>query len=166
MHPRGKVASLSRLPIPALARVQPPMSRPWQYCAGHAFGHRRASVAWSARAVRPAAASARALVLQSLGASAKNCNVLEPWQSSSGRASLIASPPELIGRSVSSKVGAMRSSPNSNTNHRVSIRLHRAALQSGCASGSLALCSLPVGCFGTRGRPNPSFKRTRLRRSA
>ena len=82
------------------------MSGLLQHCIVRAFGQRRASVAWSARAVRPAAASARAPVFQGLGASAENCNVVEPWQSSCGLALLIAGAPELIGRSVSSKVGA------------------------------------------------------------
>ena len=150
----------------ALLRAGPTMSRLWPHCAAFSFGHRRASVAWSARAVRPAAASARASVFRGLGASADNCNVLEPWRSSSGRVSLVTVAPELISRSVSRKVAAMRSSPNSNTNHKVSMRQCRAVWQPSCSSGSVSGFTLPVGGFGSRVGPNPSFKRTRLRRSA
>ena len=142
------------------------MSLLWQHCVAHAFGLRRASVASFARAVRPTAASTRAKVFQGLGTAAENRNGLEPWRLFRGRASLVTVAPELIGRSVSRMVAAMRSSPNSNTKRKVSIRQRRAVWQPGCSFGSVSGFALPVGAFGSRVGPNPSFKRTRLRRSA
>ena len=146
----------------------PTMNRLWQHCAALAFGQRRASVASSARAVRPAtlAASARASVFQGLGRSAQNCNVLEPWWSSTSRVSLVTVAPELIARPVSRKVDAMRPSPNPRAESEVSIGLRRTALQPGCAFVSVGARPLPVAVFGTRGGPNPSFKRTGLRPAA
>ena len=143
------------------------MSRLWQHCAALAFGQRRASVVPSARTVRPASltASARAPVFQGLGRAAQNCNVLEPWRSSGGSVSLVVAP-ELIARSVSRKVGAMRPSPNLKAESNVSIGLRRTAFQPGCAFVSVSAHPLPVAGFGTRGGPNPSFKRTCLRQAA
>jgi len=144
------------------------MNRSWQPCVALAFGHRRASGASSAWAVRPAslAASARAPVFQGLGASAQNCNILEPLRSFSGQVSHVTVAPELIARSVSRKVGAMRPSPNPKPECKVSIGLRRAAFQPGCAFVSVSARPLPVVAFGTRGGPNPSFKRTCLRQAA
>ena len=144
------------------------MNRSWQPCAALAFGHRRASVASTAWAVRPAslAASARVPVFQSLGASAQNCNILEPLRSLGDRVSHVTVAPELIARFVSRKVGAMRPSPNSNTNQKVSIRPGRAMWQASCSFGSVSGVALPVGAFGLRAGPNPSFKRTCLRQAA
>ena len=144
------------------------MNRLGQHGTALAFGNCRASVVSSAWAVRPAslAASARASAFQGLGAYAQNCNVLQPWWSSGGRVSLVVVAPELIARSVSRKVGAMRSSPNSNTNQKISIRPGRAVWQASCSFGSLSGVALPVGAFGLRAGPNPSFKRTCLRHTA
>ena len=147
-------------------KAGPTVSCLWPYCAAFASGHRRASVAWSARAVRPAAASARAPVFQAFCDPALPSEVCPPLRTLSRRASAVTVASELMGRLVSREVGAVRPRPNPNTNQKVSTRLRRAALLSGCAFGSLALRSLPVGRFGTRGRPNPSFKRTCLRQAA
>ena len=144
------------------------MSCLWQHCAALAYGQRRASVVPSAWAVRPAslAASARAPVFQGLGRPAQNCNVLEPWRSSDGRVSLVIVAPELIARSVSRKVDAMRPRPNPNTRQKVSTCVRRASSLPGCAFVSVGARPLPVAGFGTRGGPNPSFKRTCLRQAA
>ena len=163
---RSASASVSRPKIPALPQSHPPMSRPWQHCAGHTLGHRRASVAWSARAVRPSAASARATVFQGFCAPALPGKVSALLSAFSRRASPVIGAPELISLLVSRKVGAMRPIPNPNTRYKVSTRVRCAAVQPGCAFGSVSARPLPVAGFGIRGRPNPSFKRTRLRRSA
>ena len=144
------------------------MGRLWQHCAAHAFGQRRASVLSSARAVRPAslAASGRASVFQGFCDPALPGEVCAPLSALSRRASPVVVAPELIGRLVSRKVGAMRPSPNPSTRQKVSTLLRRAAVQPGCAFGSVSACPLPVAGFGTRGRPNRSFKRTCLRPAA
>ena len=149
-------------------KAGPTMNRSWRPCVALAFGHRRASDASSAWAVRPAslAASARAPVFQGLGASAQNCNILEPLRSFSGQVSHVTVAPELIARSVSRKVGAMRPSPNPKPESKVAMGLRRATFQPSCVFVSVGAHPLPVIDFGTRGGPNPSFKRTRLRRSA
>ena len=143
------------------------MSRLWQHCIALAFGPRRASVVSSAWAVRPAslAASARALVFQVLGASAQKCNILEPLRSFSGQVSHVTVAPELVARSVSRMVGAMRP-PNPKAESKVSIGLRRASFQPSCAFVIVGARPLPFTGFGTRGGPNPSFKRTGLRPAA
>jgi len=144
------------------------MSRLWQHFTALAFDHRRASVVSSAWAVRPAslAASARASVFQGLGASAKNCNILEPSRPLDDRASPVAVAPELIDRLVSSKVDTMHPSPNLKAKPKVSIGSRYAAFKPGYAFVSVSALPLPVAGFGTRGRPNHSFKRTGLRPAA
>jgi len=144
------------------------MSPLWQHCVGHAFGHRRASVISSARAVRPAslAASARASVLQGFCDPALPGKVSAPLSALSRRASAVGVGPELIGGLVSRKVSAMRPSPNPNTRQKVSTRQRRAFGLPSCAFGSVGARPLPVAGFGTRSRPNPSFKRTCLRHAA
>ena len=144
------------------------MNRLWQHCIAFAFGQRRASVLSSAWAVRPAslAASARTSVFQGLFDPALPGKVCVPLSVLSRRASPVGVAPELIGRLVSRKVGSMRPSPNPNTRQKVSTRQRRAFGLPSYAFGSVSARPLPVAGFGTRGRPNPSFKRTRLRRSA
>ena len=168
MHSHGKVASLSRSQMAASTRPQSPTSRVWQHCAVPAFGHRRASVARSARAVRPAplAASARASVFQAFCAPAMPGKVSTPLRALSPRALLVVVAPELIGLLVSRKVSVMRPSPNLNTSHKVSTRLRCTAVLPSCAFVSVSARPLPVAGFGTRGGPNPSFKRTCLRHAA
>ena len=144
------------------------MNRLWQPRTALAFSQRRASVLSSAWAVRPAslAASARASVFQGFCDPALPGKVGAPLSALSRRASPVVVAPELIGRLVSRKVGGMRPSNNPNTRQKVSTRLRRAAVQPGCAFVSVSARPLPVAGFGTRGGPNPSFKRTCLRQSA
>ena len=163
---RSMAASVSRPQMPALPRTHPPMSRFWRHRAAHAFDHRRASVARSARAVRPLAASARDPVFQALCAPALPGKVGTPLRALSRRTSSAAAASELIGRLVSRKVRAMRPRPNPNTNQKVSTHLRRALSLPSCAFGSVSARPLPVVGFGTRGGPNHSFKRTCLRHAA
>jgi hypothetical protein len=111
------------------------MSCLWPHCAAFAFGHRRATAAWFARAVRPEAASARAPVFQAFCAPALPSKVSPPLRALSRRASSVTVASELIGGLVSRKVSAMRPRPNASTNHKVSTGLRRAALLSGGAFG-------------------------------
>jgi len=152
------------MPVPPPA--YPPMSRLWQHYTRHAFVHRRASAAWSARAVRPAAASARAPVFQGVCAPALPGKVGPPPRAPGRRATAVTVASELIGTRVSRKVDAMRPSPNPNTRQKVSTRLPPAFGLPSCAFGSVGARPLPVAGFSTRGRPNPSFKRTCLRPAA
>ena len=144
------------------------MSRLWLPCTALTFGHRRASVAWSARAVRPAslAAGARPSVFQGFCDPARPGKVSAPLSAFSRQASPVVVAPELIGGLVSRKVEAMRLSPNSNTRRKVSTRLRLAFGLPSCAFVSVGARPLPVAGFGTQGRPNPSFKRTCLRQAA
>ena len=143
------------------------MSPLWQHSDAHAFSRRRVSVLSSAWAVRPAslAASVRASV-------SRLCDPSLPGRSmctaerTSRRASPVGVAPELIGGLVSRKVDAMRQSPNSNTRQKVFTRLRLAFGLPSCAFGSASARPLPVAGFGTRGRPNPSFKRTCLQHAA
>ena len=165
---RSVVASVPRPQMPAMPRSHPPMNRFWRHCAVRAHGHRRASVTSSARAARPAslAASARPPVFQGFCAPALPGEVCAPLHTIYRRASLVVVVPELIGLLVSRKVGAMRPSPNPTTRQKVSTRLRRASRLPGCAFVSVSARPLPVAGFGTRGGPNPSFKRTCLRQAA
>ena len=144
------------------------MSRLRQHCTAIAFGNRRASVVSSAWAVRPAslAASARASLFRGFCDPALPGEVSAPLSAFNRQASPVVVAPELIGRLVSRKVDAMRPSPNPNAKQKVSTRLPRAFGFPSCAFGSVSARPLPLAGFGTRGGPNPSFKRTRLRRSA
>ena len=136
------------------------MSRLWQHYTCHVFVHRRASVAWSARAVRPAAASARAPVFRAFCAPALPGNVGSPSHALSRRAATVTVASKLIGIRVSRKVEAMSPIPNPNTRQNVSTRLPRAFGFPSCAFGSVGARPLPGVGFGTQGRPNHSFKRT------
>ena len=144
------------------------MSSLWQHCGAFAFGQRRVLVLSSARAVRPAslAAGARASVFQGFCDPALPGKVSAPLSALKRRASPVAVAPELIGRLVSRKVGAMRPSTNPNTRQEVSTRQRHAFGLPSCAFGSVGSRPLPVAGFGTRGRPNLSFKRTCLRQAA
>jgi len=147
-------------------QAHPPMSRFWQHCISHAFGHRRVPVAWSARAVRPAAASARAPVFQAFCAPALPGKVGPPPCALSRRATAVTVASELSSTRVSRKVDAMRPSPNPNTRQKVSTRLPPTFGLPSCAFGGVGARPLPVAGYGTRGRPNHSFKRTGLRPAA
>ena len=144
------------------------MNRLWQPRTALAFSQRRASVLSSAWAVRPAslAASARASVFQGFCDPALPGEVCAPLSAFSHRASPVVVAPELIGSLVSRKVGAMRPGTNPNTRQEVSTRQRRAFGLPSCAFGSVGARPLPVAAFGTRGRPNHSFKRTGLRPAA
>ena len=63
-------------------------------------------------------------------------------------------------------VQGMTKAPNSNTQHKFSTRLRRAAWSASCAFGQVSCPALPVGGFVSRPKPNPPFKRTRLRLAA
>ena len=152
--------------MPVLPRAYPPMSRLWQHYTCRAVVHRPASVAWSAQAVRPAAASARAPVFQGLCAPALPGDVGSPSHALRRRAATITVASKLIGIRISRKVEAMRPSPNPNTRLKVSTRLPRAFGLPSCAFGCVGARPLPGLGFGTRGRPNHSFKRTGLRPAA
>jgi len=152
--------------MPVLPRAYPPMSRLWQHYTCHAFVHRRASVAWSARAVRPAAASARAPVFQAFYDPALPSKVGSPLRAFNRQATAVTVASELISIRVSRKVDAMRPSSKPNTRQKFSTRLPCAFGLPSCAFGSVGARPLPGVGFGTRGRPNHSFKRTCLRQAA
>ena len=141
------------------------MSRLWQQRTGRAFSKRRASVDWSARAV-VLRRLAHGLLCFKASAPLPCTATFSNRGSHPGAGIACHRRTELIYRSASRKVRVVRPSPNPNTSQKVSTRRPRVFGLPSCAFGSVGALSLPVAGFGTRGRPNYSFKRTRLRRAA